>query len=263
MGLDDALADGQTDAHPPGGVPRQGHGLAGPDGLEHLRRQPPALVPNLRHRPVVPAVQAQDDVLQVAGVADGVLQKVDDDLLDQQRVHGQVEDVLRQVQLHVAVREAPPGGEQGVPCHLLQHLLPLFQGDGAVLHPGDGQQVLHHDDQSVGVLLDVGQHSGVFVRDVRAGQQHRGRPGDRGQRGAQVVGHRPQNVLPDGDAFGLKLDGRLFRIEPLVLLVESLGLLLPADGLQGLALHPGGEGTHHAGDGHHGQHGHRIARPAE
>ena len=94
-------------------------------------------------------------------------------------------------------------------------------------------------------------------------QQYRDCPRDGGERGAQVVGHRPQDVLPDGDPLRLQLNGRLLGIEPLILLVKGFGLLLPPDRLGGLFLHPGGEGAHHAGDGHHGQHGYRVAGAAE
>ena len=35
------------------------------------------------------------------------------------------------------------------------------------------------------------------------------------------------------------------------------------DGLDGLLFYPGSKGAHHAGDDHHGQHGHRVAGAAE
>ena len=77
------------------------------------------------------------------------------------------------------------------------------------------------------------------------------------------MGHRPKDALPDGRPLRFQLDGRLFRIEPLILLIEGPGVLLPPDRLGGLLFHPGGEGAHHAGNGHHGQHGHRVAGAVE
>ena len=62
----------------------------------------------------------------------------------------------------MTVGEPAPGGQNGVPRHLLQHLLPLFQGYGAVLNSGDGQQIFHHDNQSISVCLDIVGKGGVF-----------------------------------------------------------------------------------------------------
>ena len=77
------------------------------------------------------------------------------------------------------------------------------------------------------------------------------------------MGHSPEDVAPDGLPGGLQLDGRLFGIEPLVELVQGFGALFPADGLCPLVFHPGGQGAHHAGDGDHRDHGHRIAGIAQ
>ncbi len=49
-------------------------------------------------------------------------------------------------------------------------------------------------------------------------------------------------------------------VQLLIELIQGLGVLLPADGVQRLLLDPGGKGAHDTGDGHHGQHGHRVAR---
>ena len=163
----------------------------------------------------------------------------------------------------MAVGKAAAGGEDGVPGHLLQHLLVLFQGDVAVLNAGDGQQILYHNNEGVGVVFDVPQHGHVLGGDLRAAQQHRGGTGDGGEGGAQVVGHRPEDVAPDGLPGGLQLDGRLLGVEPLVELVQGFGALLLTDGLRPLVFGPGGQGAHHAGDGHHRDHGHRIARVAQ
>ena len=77
------------------------------------------------------------------------------------------------------------------------------------------------------------------------------------------MGHRPQNVFSDGDAVRLELNGRLFRVEFLVLFVQGLGPLFPADGLGGLFFYPGRQGAHHAGHSYHGQHRYRVACAAE
>lgn len=66
------------------------------------------------------------------------------------------------------------------------------------------------------------QHGHVLGGDLRAAQQHRGGTGDGGEGGAQVVGHRPEDVAPMGLPGGLQLDGRLLGVEPLVQLVQGL-----------------------------------------
>ena len=47
------------------------------------------------------AEQVELDVLSVPGVADRVFQQIDDDLLDEHGLHGQEQDVLGEVQLHI------------------------------------------------------------------------------------------------------------------------------------------------------------------
>lgn len=88
-------------------------------------------------------------------------------------------------------------------------------------------------------------------------------PGNSGEGGAQVVGHRTQDVAPDGLPVGLQLDGVFLLVEAGIELVERFGVLFPLDGLNGLELYSGGEGAHHRGDGHHAHHGHRVARVAQ
>ena len=92
MGLDDALTDGQADAHTPRGVAGElfVQLLAGLHGLADLGGQALAPVPDLYHRPVVLAEQVQGDVLGVAGVADGVFQQIHHHLLDQHGFHGKI-----------------------------------------------------------------------------------------------------------------------------------------------------------------------------
>lgn len=46
-------------------------------------------------------------------------------------------------------------------------------------------------------------------------------------------------------------------------LIEGLGVLFPADSLNGLLLDPGSKGAHDTGDSHHGQHGNRVTRMAQ
>ena len=114
----------------------------------------------------------------------------------------------------------------------------LVQGHDPVPDLGNGEQVFHHGAQGVGVALDVPHQGGAALRggDLLAGQQHGGRSGDGGEGGAQVVGHRPQNIAPDGLPVRLELNGRLLRVELGVELVEGLGVLLPPGGLDGLGL---------------------------
>ena len=113
-----------------------------------------------------------------------------------------------------------------------QHRGGLFHRDLFAVDPGDGQQILHHPVQPLGILADLAQKlqlllpaQGVVVFDHRGAGPVNGR-----QRGAQVVRDGPQEVRP-----------HLFR----------------------LALHPqlllffdaGGQGAGH--DGHHQHHGTR------
>mgnify|MGYP007012770647 CR=1 FL=1 len=99
--------------------------------------------------------------------------------------------------------------------------------------------------------------------DLVGGEQYSGGAGNSGEGGAQVVGHRTQDVAPDGLPVGLQLDGVFLLVEAGIELVERFGVLFPLDGLNGLELYSGGEGAHHRGDGHHAHHGHRVARVAQ
>ena len=67
------------------------------------------------------------------------------------------------------------------------------------------RQVFHHDDKGVGIIFDVPQHGHILGGDLRAAQQYRGRTGDGGEGGAQVVGHRTEDIAPDGLPGGLQL----------------------------------------------------------
>ena len=77
------------------------------------------------------------------------------------------------------------------------------------------------------------------------------------------MGHRPQDIAPNGLPVRLKLNGVFFLAELGVELIELLGVLLPLGGLHRLHLHPGGEGAHHHRHGHHAEHGHRVPGVAE
>ena len=94
MGFDDALTHRKSDAHSSGRVVGEpgGQGTARLHRLTHLRGDALSPVPHLHHRPVILAEQVQADVVVVAGVADGVFQQVDDDLLDEKRVILVIED---------------------------------------------------------------------------------------------------------------------------------------------------------------------------
>jgi hypothetical protein len=198
-------------------------------------------------------------------VADGIFQQVDDHLLDEHGLHGQIEDVLRKVQGDREVWETAADGEEGVAGHLLQHLLLFVQRHGAIPDLRDRQQVLHHSDQGVSVTFDVLDQREVFFRlgDLLAGEEDGGCAGDGGQGGAQIVGDCPENVAPDGLPGGLQLNGGLFLVQLGVEFVQCLGILLPLHGLHSLKLDPGGEGAHDAGNQGHADHGHRVAAVTE
>ena len=109
-----------------------------------------------------------------------------------------------------------------------------------VVDAGDGQQVLHNADEPLRVLIGTLEKLAALLRRQGALllQQHIGRPHDAGQRRADVVGHRPQQVG-----------------------VHLLPLRLPADGLR--LLGPAGDGGRQDGDGHHHQERQRKARKGE
>ena len=164
MGLDNTLTHRQTDSHSPGGVPGQPVQLTAElNGLAHLLGDAPAPVPDLHHRPALLAEQAQADVVPVPGVPDGVLQQIDDDLLDQNGLHGHKQNVVGHLHGDVIVGEPPSDGDQSVARHLLQGLLLFVQGHDPVPDLGDGQQVLHHGDEGVGVAFDVPHQRGVLL----------------------------------------------------------------------------------------------------
>ena len=111
-------------------------------------------------------------MLPVPGVADGVFQQVDDHLLDEHGLHGEIQNIVGQLQGDGAVGKPAAHGEQSVPRHLLQHLLLLVQGHDPVPDLGDGEQILHHGAQGVGVALDVPHQGGAALGggDLLAGQ---------------------------------------------------------------------------------------------
>ena len=71
-----------------------------------------------------------------------------------------------------------------------------MQIHSAILQSADRQQIFHQVDQPHRIVVDVHAHLlfGLCVKQIPIGEQIACIPGDRSQRGAQVVGDGPEQV---------------------------------------------------------------------
>ena len=200
-----------------------------------VRIDPPAAVPHEKGDLMRPALHRKLDRLLAAGMISGVLQQIDDHLLDQRCVHRHYKDLLRHLHPHAGMGEPLFEAEHRLRHHFLQKL--RSRGYLRVSHPdpGDRQQVLHHVQQPVGILLDAGHHLRLLLLRQGIGpvQISLGHTDDPGERRPQIVGHCPQQIRPHG---------LLLRFyQEFLLFIDQLALLFK----------PGSQGT---GNDRHDQH---------
>ena len=173
-----------------------------------VRRDAAAVVPDGEADPVPLLAHQQLQDGHAPGVDHGVFQKIRQHLADEDRVHGDGEEVLGDGDGHMLLRAALAEFHQDRVDQLLQDRLGLVQPQLAVVQPGDGEQVLHHAHQPLGIVPDAPEE----LLPVRVGesveifQQHGAGAIDGGQGGPQVMGHRPEEVGPHFLPFGVGLE---------------------------------------------------------
>ena len=220
------------------GILRQGR--AGEEGLEPLFRDAAAVVNDFKHCPLPQREHPQRQAGHPLGVEHRVFQKVRQHLLDEHGVHRDNDEVIRKLYFHryAGVELLEP--HQHRIHQLFQHGGRLLDGDAVGVDAGDGEQILHHPVEPLGVGTGLGKElylllpaqRVVVVDDRRAG------PVDGRQRSAQVVGDSPQEVGPH-----------------LLCLALHPQLLLLFDA--------GGQGTRHKGDHQHHHAGKDVLRDGE
>ncbi len=165
----------------------------------------------------------------------GVLQQITQHLLDEHRIHGHKQHLLRRGngKLHLRVVLAEFPGR--LVRDLLRRLRGLFDLGLAPADAGDGQQVFHHAHQPIRVLPGLLQKDLlILLPHLRVIQHQSNGAGNGGEGRAQIMGHGPQQVGPHLLPLGLQLQ--------LLLLLDMCGQ---------------GAGAHR-----HGQHGHEGERIA-
>ena len=195
---DNGLADRKADAHAFVGIAAFAGGVGIPvkQPGKPLGIDAGSEVPDMKDGVGLRYFCLQFDRLAGAAVIDGIFQQIDQHLLDEGGVHGNHDKFIWNLYLHLGlwepfVKPADSGGN-----HFLQRLQRRFDAGGLVADPRDGQQVFHHPVQPFGVGADVAQklelllpvEQVIVVDDRGAGAV------DRGQRRAQVVGNRPQQI---------------------------------------------------------------------
>ena len=195
-----------------------------------MQRDTPAVVGHGEHR-IAPLLRQRHIDTAGAAVDHGVFHQVHQHLLDEQRVHGHHHQLMghRHMYLHVRVVLLRLG--HGAADDLLRRLRRLLDPRLlGIVNTRDGQQVLHDADEPLGVLVGGAQQLlPLLLRQLAVLlQQNVGGSHDAGQRGADVVGHRPQQVG-----------------------VHLLPFRLAADGLR--LLGAAGDSRRQHGDGHHHQ----------
>ena len=169
----------------------------------------------------------------------GVFNQVGEDLLNENGVHGDHQQLIRDIYRELDVRQALMGFLNGFGQDFLRGLRPGGQLRLVTADAGDGQQVFHHADQPLGLLLDVlKQGAAVLKGEVGVIQHGGGGADDGGEGGADIVGNGAQQIGAHPDLF-------VFHAQ----LIQLAGL--------------GGEGGGDDGDAEKGEKGQGIAGDGE
>ena len=173
----------------------------------------------------------EPQVFHPLGVEHRIFQQIHQHLLNKNGVHGNQQEFLRQGNLDLLAGVVLMEFYQQGIHQFLQHRVLFFQFHISGVNPGDGQQIFHHPHQPLSVGGHPRQHFQVLFPGESVVILHHGGTGavDGGQGGAQVVGHRPEQIAPHPLGLRLRLHLLLF-------------------------FQPGGQGSGHGG---HNQHHHR------
>ena len=244
MGLDDGRAHRQADAHAVLAAVRRGVGICtagtGKQRPQALFRDATAIVLHLEHRPAAQGEHPQGQGRHALGVEHCIFQQVHQHLPDQHGIHGDHDEVIRQVQLHRNIRIALLELDQHRVHQFFQYGGRFFHGHLFAVNAGHRQQIFHHTVQPLGILTGLAQQfEGLFLAQLAVVLHHgRASPINGGERGAQVMGHRPQQVGPHLFLFALHAQ--------LLLLFDA-----------------GGQGAGHARHHQHYQTGEQVLRQGE
>ena len=194
----------------PGPAARPG-GVAAVELLEDERllagREPrPAIGDHHVHLAVLDGGRDLDRA-SLGRVLDGVVQNVDEHLLDEEGIEGHQRQVGGQVDVDTAIAETLLHADQRAADHLFQGLPVLSNPDAAGLEPRHLEQVLHQAVQAVGLLVnrlrELASRRGVEARLLL--DQSAGRAGDGRQRGAEIVGDGAEQGVPESLRLGAEV----------------------------------------------------------
>ena len=167
----------------------------------------------------------------------GVFQQIDQYLLDQQGIHRNADEILRDRNLHILVRVALMELLQNRIDQFLQDGGGLAHGHGLTVDPCDREQVFHDSDQVLGILLHIPQKPELLitVQAVVIIDQCAAGAVDGGQGCAKIMGDGPKKIAAHFLLFGF---------HPQLILSLQLGR----------------EGTGKDGDDQHDQSGYEVGR---
>ena len=134
----------------------------------------------------------------------GIVEQVEQHLLEEHRVDVDHRQVVREVDGDVVAGEHPAGALQGAADDLGEIVRGPVRGDGAGLEPGHVEQIGDEAIQPLGFGEDGGEEvgAGFLVQVVGEVAQRPGRPDDGGERRAQVVGDRGEQRLAQAVGLG-------------------------------------------------------------
>ena len=244
VGGEDRLADGQADAHALVGIGLlvADIGISVKNIFQPVRVDAYAVVLDMESDVSAVGVHVTQDRFPALRVDDGIFQQIDQHLLNENGIHGDDEQLIGYGHVDGGFRKPFFQTHDGGGYDLLHGLICFANRGRPVMDAGHRQQVFHHVEQPVGVLVNVGDDGDLlFFREQGAVLQIGGAGADdAGQRCAQVVGDGTQQI-------GAHL--LLLRLrEQLVLLGDRPCLFL----------HIGRHGAGEEGDAEHAQKGDRI-----
>ena len=173
--------------------------------LLRARRHPGAAVRHFHADRTVGRPRGHRDRGPWRRVLGGVLQQVDEHLLDQQLVHRHQREVGRQVHLDGVAGELLLQPKQRHADHLLQRLPRLLHGERAGLDPDHVQQVGDEPGHAAGLLENVGRQLPAALGRQRAVLLQQAARGalDGGERRPEVVRQRAQQGAAQALRLGL------------------------------------------------------------